>query len=97
MLPGLPRSTRTDTLFPYTTRFRSLARGRPAHDAPAVPGRRPVAALGVDRGAVGAAGAVRELGEDAPVAQRSGGGVDVIDAHRMGRGDRKSTRQNSSH
>src|SRR3546814_2962668 len=26
-----PRSTRTDTLFPYTTLFRSLLRGRKAH------------------------------------------------------------------
>src|SRR3546814_8310254 len=28
MIPQPPRSTRTDTLFPYTTLFRSLARGK---------------------------------------------------------------------
>src|SRR3546814_6045713 len=30
MIPTPPRSTRTDTLFPYTTLFRSPARRRPA-------------------------------------------------------------------
>src|SRR3546814_4958413 len=35
-----PRSTRTDTLFPYTTLFRSLARPRERLDE-AVPDRRP--------------------------------------------------------
>src|SRR3546814_10306416 len=29
MIRRQPRSTRTDTLFPYTTLFRSLGRGRP--------------------------------------------------------------------
>src|SRR3546814_16743258 len=31
MIRRPPRSTRTDTLFPYTTRFRSLARNRNRH------------------------------------------------------------------
>src|SRR3546814_3440602 len=31
MIPRPPRSTRTDTLFPYTTLFRSLV-GHPPHD-----------------------------------------------------------------
>src|SRR3546814_7364319 len=36
-----PRSTRTDTLFPYTTLFRADARGRPARGGNADPlGRR---------------------------------------------------------
>src|SRR3546814_5610981 len=36
MIRRPPRSTRTDTLFPYTTLFRSLARNRigPGHIAP---------------------------------------------------------------
>src|SRR3546814_9781639 len=48
MIRRPPRSTRTDTLFPYTTLFRSRARlcrgdrvpGRPAHERP-VQDRRP--------------------------------------------------------
>src|SRR3546814_16124313 len=44
MLQRAPRSTRTDTLFPYTTRFRSVGSGR-------VPGRcrgpRPTGGAGV--------------------------------------------------
>src|SRR3546814_5449542 len=34
MLRRPPRSTRTDTLFPYTTLFRSLAVGRHHHGCP---------------------------------------------------------------
>src|SRR3546814_13397797 len=45
MIRRPPRSTRTDTLFPYTTLFRSCRAGRARHSAspcPAVPrGRRP--------------------------------------------------------
>src|SRR3546814_14337096 len=40
MIRRPPRSTRTDTLFPYTTRFRSAAapaRTKPAHATPAAP------------------------------------------------------------
>src|SRR3546814_11034437 len=90
-----PRSTRTDTLFPYTTLFRSLhrqldrleqfARGREAHDAPAVPQRRPVTALGVDRAAVGTAVAMLELVKAAAMAQRPRRRTDVIGADRVGR------------
>src|SRR3546814_4088660 len=32
MIRRPPRSTRTDTLFPYTTLFRSVSGGRPAQD-----------------------------------------------------------------
>src|SRR3546814_20885221 len=35
MIRRPPRSTRTDTLFPYTTLFRSSAAGRPRSPAPA--------------------------------------------------------------
>src|SRR3546814_7833072 len=43
MIPRPPRSTRTDTLFPYTTLFRSvsgLPRGGPGGDRPADRGHR---------------------------------------------------------
>src|SRR3546814_16874511 len=54
MLRRSPRSTRTDTLFPYTTLVRSEADRRPGHQH-----RRPVAArregFGQQRGATGSA------------------------------------------
>src|SRR3546814_13644579 len=41
MIRRPPRSTRTDTLFPYTTLFRSPGRGRQAHrQRPVPPGAR---------------------------------------------------------
>src|SRR3546814_15437429 len=45
MIPPPPRSTRTHTLFPYTTLFRSLPRHRPAKDGakPATGGLHPAA------------------------------------------------------
>src|SRR3546814_4802881 len=47
-----PRSTRTDTLFPYTTLFRSAAaeRRRRRDGRPARPGQRPLARARVRRG-----------------------------------------------
>src|SRR3546814_12001418 len=83
MIRRPPRSTRTDTLFPYTTLFRSA--GVAAARAGAVAG-----GGGVDGG-------------DAR-ADRAGGvhGVEAVDRGAAGgvvagRGDRKSTRLNSSH
>src|SRR3546814_16653506 len=57
MIRRPPRSTRTDTLFPYTTLFRSVAGGRGD-------GARPAGASG--RGAAGAGGAWprRHAGDD---------------------------------
>src|SRR3546814_11283001 len=47
MLRGPPRSTRTDTLFPYTTLFRARGpRGRPARPAGVVDPRRATLARG---------------------------------------------------
>src|SRR3546814_6745722 len=40
MIRRPPRSTRIDTLFPYTPRFRSLLRARPRAAAFGAPGRR---------------------------------------------------------
>src|SRR3546814_15553370 len=70
-----PRSTRTDTLFPYTTLFRSVARVSAAHPGwgnagtPSAPARRPtdtaaprvarVSAAHPGRGNAGAPGALR--------------------------------------
>src|SRR3546814_18992214 len=42
MIRGPPRSTRTDTLFPYTTLFRSLIGEREAARAPGCPSERTV-------------------------------------------------------
>src|SRR3546814_5472181 len=49
MIRRPPRSTRTDTLFPYTTLFRSVL-DRPAHLPADFPGRAPGAHAGADRG-----------------------------------------------
>src|SRR3546814_13980659 len=77
MIRGPPRSTRTDTLFPYTTLFRSRAvhtadLGAPADPRARRPRRRPPAQRARHRGRA------RDVPADA-------------------RGDRKSTRLNSSH
>src|SRR3546814_15643223 len=100
MLRRPPRSTRTDTLFPSTTLFRSPRNPRTAHR-----GIRLVAAAGGlerERHAQLAARRLRrisgEIGEDARW-------VEAVDrnrffgarAHLFGVGDRKSTRLNSSH
>src|SRR3546814_1268047 len=56
MIRRPPRSTRTDTLFPYTTLFRSgTAPGRTPDSAPAWGGLRPAAAA-LPRGGLAAAG-----------------------------------------
>src|SRR3546814_17091317 len=41
MIRRPPRSTRTDTLFPYTTLFRAVAEGRAGADRRLCPGFRP--------------------------------------------------------
>src|SRR3546814_3678969 len=100
-----PRSTRTDTLFPYTTLFRSR---RTVHRLPAPPARRarshrgapartrtgrPLAARRGNR-------ARRAAGRDTPADAGAAGGVvagvlrALVAAPRR---DRKSTRLNSSH
>src|SRR3546814_16428857 len=81
MIRRPPRSTRTDTLFPYTTLFRSIESARAAEDA------------GEDAGAVsgcGTAGGGRGADTDRASA------LSLV-AARPGLGDRKSTRLNSSH
>src|SRR3546814_3615597 len=54
MIRRPPRSTRTDTLFPYTTLFRSQHEGDPLHRIPAHPGG-PAGGPAAEAGAVPAA------------------------------------------
>src|SRR3546814_20367760 len=92
MIQRPPRSTRTDTLFPYTTRFRSQV-GKIALD-------QILAAVGVGEG-----GDI-ERRQDLPLAVADGNGqgsqpdlqflLDQAPAP-LAHGDRKSTRLNSSH
>src|SRR3546814_18204372 len=98
-----PSATRTDTLFPYTTLFRSSCRHPPVHVADdAVDGALsplvvvhddPVEVEGV------AAGALRRRGiaalDPAPGQQLAVLGVQGVELGVVG--DRKSTRLNSSH
>src|SRR3546814_1246798 len=108
MIRRPPRSTRTDTLFPYTTLFRSIDGLVHTGRALGMPGQR---LGGRDPWHVGAEGLSDrfQLGD---VADRRGGAVriDIVDgrvaqalhgeahaAHRSLAGDRKSTRLNSSH
>src|SRR3546814_12853251 len=98
MIRRPPRSTRTDTLFPYTTLFRSLVLGelrtRSHHHA----GQRSLGPLGVghpDHGGLGdlrvAHQLVLEVDRADPLAAR------LDDVLRAIHEDRKSTRLNSSH
>src|SRR3546814_20866987 len=97
MRPRPPRSTRTDTLFPYTTLFRSefQLRGAAAVGV-AAPVERAELFLG-DRRENGVA--LRHHGIEDACLLRAGRGRPTIDAGQQ-RGideDRKSTRLNSSH
>src|SRR3546814_14666882 len=83
-----PRSTRTDTLFPYTTLFRSRRIGCIEQHRASVAQQRP-GPCGDDDRADDAHRRVEPYpAEIAPAEQRS---------DREHRGDRKSTRLNSSH
>src|SRR3546814_13398180 len=96
MLRRPPRSTRTDTLFPYTTLFRSAGPfdRRQRHlrrDAATAPGTAAGAGVhGVPRG---------EVRRKPALGARSGkiAGFPSSAAVRRPRRDRKSTRLNSSH
>src|SRR3546814_21117821 len=87
MIQRTPRSTRTDTLFPYTTLFRSAAQGVTARD-----GKLPVNASGGLKSKghpVGATGVGQIVEVYDQLLQRAG--------PRQIAEDRKSTRLNSSH
>src|SRR3546814_20181996 len=89
-----PRSTRTDTLFPYTTLFRSRQRVGDAGDVDRE-GRLQVGDRGVAQG--------RRLGQETSVGNHHVEAPEALDGLRDGRvergpvADRKSTRLNSSH
>src|SRR3546814_7573547 len=102
MIRRPPRSTRTDTLFPYTTLFRSVDRGDT--DAPEPPVDQPV--LGVeqippdqrDRDQRGHHRREIDRAEEAAPARHPG--IDEqrgAERQRDRERDRKSTRLNSSH
>src|SRR3546814_18640567 len=88
-----PRSTRTDTLFPYTTLFRSVA-------ALQMMARRPPALTLVQPGSLTDLVHVRSLlASTLPVIRERTAGLraEVEEGNRLRRQDRKSTRLNSSH
>src|SRR3546814_3667021 len=102
MIPPPPISTRTDTLFPYTTLFRSWLPARPEATEGCV--RR----FGHRQGARGVIASHDDLVPPLLVLRRSGhlrGRARRLRGKRhsdgreygLGRGDRKSTRLNSSH
>src|SRR3546814_14713056 len=107
MIRRPPRSTRTDTLFPYTTLFRSAHRRQPLGLRRVVPlvavarGQRRADVLQVVAGIEALRNRADGLAQRLAVAQvgRARQGVDlaagVVDV--VLPGDRKSTRLNSSH
>src|SRR3546814_7519 len=100
MLRGPPRSTRTDTLFPYTPLFRSGLR-----EGITVTGTVPdvrelvrraaasAAPLTIARGTQNKILECMAMGVPVVASQQAAGGVDAV----AGEQDRKSTRLNSSH
>src|SRR3546814_3261125 len=92
MIRRPPRSTRTDTLFPYTTLFRSLV---PAADLHHVAAHVFQHALSRLQWAALAALVLDALCVETPLGPVAGKD-DVVFRHRSP-GDRKSTRLNSSH
>src|SRR3546814_17180162 len=85
MIRRPPRSTRTDTLFPYTTLFRSGVEHLEAEDLDAAGGR--------SRAAADEHQHEHDGHHEAAPAAVVGGGEAAAGHHR----DRKSTRLNSSH
>src|SRR3546814_17444442 len=97
MIRRPPRSTRTDTLFPYTTLFRSIEVGQPGLLLAGL-GQGRLVLLDV---AAEAGQGLLERGKARGYGGRTLGEIAVAfagDVHRLeGLGDRKSTRLNSSH
>src|SRR3546814_13342380 len=89
MIRRPPRSTRTDTLFPYTTLFRSLLVGKvtPKGETELTAEEKLIRAIFKEK--------AREVRDTSLKVPHGEGGV-VIDVKTFSR-DRKSTRLNSSH
>src|SRR3546814_7969395 len=113
MIRRPPRSTRTDTLFPYTTLFRSCHHHHPSGGPPPRSGENPMTPTLAMTGATGFVGGatmrqaveagwhVRALTRR-PQPEREGvtwiaGALDQPDSLAEMAADRKSTRLNSSH
>src|SRR3546814_14443889 len=98
MIRRPPRSTRTDTLFPYTTLFRSARLGDIARD---LGDTERAAQLVAGLPAIGDPAEIREgIGDDLPGllrGQHHGGRGIMPHEFDAGGADRKSTRLNSSH
>src|SRR3546814_13076523 len=108
MIRRPPRSTRTDTLFPYTTLCRSVGGGQPVDaDAAARLLLDPLRQLVGDGRDMARRPAARDhhmIGDAALAGERDGNGflglilVELVEDQRVERvQDRKSTRLNSSH
>src|SRR3546814_13319628 len=97
MIRRTPRSTRTDTLFTYTTRFRAIPAGVLARDAHALE-RLDALARALDDLHVDAERIARSEFGNVLAACQLGDllGLELLD-HVHGPQDRKSTRLNSSH
>src|SRR3546814_18697090 len=96
-----PRSTRTDTRFPYTTRFRSgPTLDRVVHDHGAVLAvavEVDVADARVDDREGRAVGPLDRRGEPPPSQRQSQEVLPILEEGKLVAPDRKSTRLNSSH
>src|SRR3546814_11241709 len=99
MLRRPPRSTRTDTLFPYTTLFRSLARAGVAEKVAALLAAADIQSVVFDGAQPNPTAGNVEKG----LAQLRDSACDFMislgggSPHDCAKGDRKSTRLNSSH
>src|SRR3546814_13507900 len=99
MIRQPPRSTRTDTLFPYTTLFRSGIGGKTMIPSEFDMSGRVVFITGAGRGiGKGIARVLAEMGADVAINALTPKYVESLAAEIAATtGDRKSTRLNSSH
>src|SRR3546814_13272455 len=102
MIRRPPRSTRTDTLFPYTTLFRSIASaGLPVTVAAHIRCHQDDAAIAIDTGV----DALHMVMATSPILRAASHGKAIAEVVRIAadvaefvrKRDRKSTRLNSSH
>src|SRR3546814_16675417 len=98
MIRRPPRSTRTDTLFPYTTLFRSQRQGA-AHDGAEVPQLAELVAQPRERGVRGVEQRIPQqlLAREGQLVRHAPGPPHRLVVATFGAADRKSTRLNSSH